>query len=1350
MKILFRLLVFFVVISIPLRGSGEEARIKKYYLKRYDNSVGLSQNTVTCILQDNLGFMWFGTKDGLNKFDGHTFTVFRHKIGDDSSLKDNNITVLLEGKDNKLWIGSYNGLFIYDMELERFIHFTKESLSTGSKINKPINSIIYDNKGILWISTQGQGLFSYDEETDILVHHIIDDVVSPDSKVQNLSVDSRGYLWFTIENTGLFYSKDRLQTYSEFKHEELNDFLTKGVIHSMLFDSSNRLYMVSDQHGFVEVNVITHQARKLLDSNIAGTKVFMRKIVQKTTNEFWVGTESGVFIVDINNLKYSHLTHELGDPYSLSDNAIHSLYKDREDNIWIGSYFGGVDYYSSQLALFEKYYPIPGQNGLSGERIGSFFESQNGTIWIGTGDGGLNMFSSQTKKITPVLKGKLHHNIHGIFDDGKYVWVGTFSKGFYKINLTDYSIIRHYTTEDKNCNLIYNSINVLYKDRDDLFWIGTGRGLQLFDEDTHNFITIDDLRGELVRDIKEDPSGNIYCATGVNGLFFFDKKKNTWSNYSYDMENIYSLPHNNVLSIFIDSQGQVWLTTQGGGFCRFDTENEKFIRYSTLNKLPNDVVYQILEDDNGLFWISTNEGLSHFNPETEEFFTYTLHDGLLSNQFNYNSSLRSREGVFYFGLLNGFVAFNPNDMSKIINSTNIVLTDFLLFNKKAIVNGSESPLKKSITFSDKVTLNHKQNYFSLKFANLSYQGLTRNQYIYKLEGFDSEWLSTNETNTVYYPNLKHGKYTFKLRLFDNEEVDLISLPIEISPPWWLSYYAFLFYSTVFACFIYFLYKYISDRNRLQEKRKMEIYDREKEREIYTAKIDFFTDIAHEIRTPLTLIKSPLENIMQNNVLSDEIQEDLEIISKNTTRLQDLTNQLLDFRKIEKKKFQLTFEKQNVTEILEEIILRFKPLIKLNNLTLKTEFSPNTIFAYVDKEALMKIVSNLLTNAIKNASTFIHIFLMDHSTADGGCFDLTVENDGEVVPVQKRETLFKPFFQYKAKTSDISNGTGLGLTLARSLAELHQGYLVMNEKEDVNSFHLSIPFIKENEEKTDISFEEKDDALHSPDKNSCDSEFNLDKRTILIVEDDRELLEYIYKLLSRIYNVLKATDGREAIEMLDKHVVNLVVTDIMMSNVDGYELCRQIKTNIAYSHIPVIFLTAKNSLSSKIEGLELGADTYIEKPFSNDFLVAAISNLLANRERLIDAFKKSPHILASATAALNKTDEAFMKTVYDVINSNMGNIEFSQEDFASLLNMSKSSLYRKIKGLFDVSPNDFIRINRVKKAAHLFEEGNDRVTEVCYIVGFNSPSYFSKCFHRQFGMTPTDYIESIKGNTKETR
>lgn len=1348
MKILFRVLILFVITSVPLLGFSEEFTANKYYFKRYDNSVGLSQNTVRCILQDKLGFMWFGTKDGLNKFDGHTFSVYRHVIGDKNSLRDNNITALLEGENNQLWIGSYYGLSIYDMEQEIFIHFSKKSTKTNSMIEKPVNNIIYDNEGVLWISTVGQGLFSYDEKNDILVHHVIDDVISENCNVQNLSIDTRGYIWFNIESIGLFYTKDRLSTYSEFKHEELNDFFTKGVIHSMLFDTSNRLYMVSDQDGFIELNVITHQVRKLLDSNIDGVKIYMRKLAQKETDEFWVGTELGLFIVDINTLKYSHLTHELGDPYSLSDNAIHSLYKDREGSMWVGSYFGGVDYYSSQLTVFEKYYPIPGQDGLSGERVGSFFETKNKDILIGTEDGGLNKFSYITKQITPLLKNKIHHNIHGILDDGKYLWVGTFSKGFYKINSTNYSIIHNYTTENKSYNLINNSINVLFKDNDNLFWIGTGGGLQLFDENSESFVTIDELEGELIRDIKEDSSGNIYCATGVNGLFIFNKKENLWLNYSHEIGNDYSLPHNNVLSIFVDSQGQVWLTTQGRGFCRFDSINEKFIRYSTLNKLPNDVVYQILEDDNGLLWISTNEGLTHFNPQTERFITYTINDGLLSNQFNYNSSLKSSDGLLYFGLVDGFISFNPNEMSKISNiNTNIVLTDFLLFNKKAVVNGANSPLKTSITFSDEVKLNHKQNYFSLRFADLNYQGLRLNQYIYKLEGFDTEWLLINETNTVYYPNLSHGNYTFKLRLFGKDEnTDLISLPIKISPPWWLSYFAFFFYLILFVFIIYLLHKYFSNRNRLQEKRKMEIYDREKEREIYTAKIDFFTDIAHEIRTPLTLIKSPLENIIQNNRLSDEVQEDLNIINKNTTRLQELTNQLLDFRKIEKRKFQLNFQTENITELLKDVVLQFKHLIKLNDLVLEVDCSQKPIFANVDKESLVKIFSNLLSNAIKNASTFIHVYLVETSTFNGISFNLTVENDGDVVPTQKREALFKPFFQYKAKDTDVKNGTGLGLALSRSLAELHKGYLIMNDKEDVNSFLLSIPIIKAISE-NDSFIDDRISISGNQEKNQNYHEFDTNKRNVLVVEDDRELLNYICKLLSKNYNVLKAVDGKGAIKILNDYVINIVVTDIMMSDMDGYELCRNIKFNIAYSHIPVIFLTAKNSLSSKIDSLELGADTYIEKPFSNDFLLASISNLLANRERLVYTFKNSPHILTDTTATLNKTDETFIKTVYDVISTNLGNADFNQEDFASSLNMSKSSLYRKIKGLFDVTPNDFIRINRVKKAASLFEEGNDRITEVCYLVGFNSPSYFSKCFQLQFGMTPTDFIKSIKVKTK---
>lgn len=1337
--ILFILFLFFL---IPVNGNEKEIENKRFFLKKLDNSVGLSQNTVTCILQDSLGFMWFGTKDGLNKYDGYSFTVFRRKIGDDHSLKENFITALCMGKDkHKLWIGTFSGICVYDMSQESFSHFTQKSSNTDIEISKPINDIMYDDKqGILWIATQGQGLFSYDEKRGILSNHSSHDAMV-NSDIRSITIDSRGFLWFTIEKVGLFYSTDNLSTVSQFVHKDLSDFMSVGTIHDMMCDSNNHLYMVSDQKGFISINPFSQKIRKFIDSDIGGNRVFMRRIVEFSENVFWIGTESGIYIIDTRTLQYSHFKHELGDPYSLSDNAIHSLYKDREGNMWIGSYFGGINYYSTQSAIFEKYYPIPGKKGMSGERVGEFCEDPSGDIWIATEDGGLNLLSSKTKQIIPFMTNELYNNIHGLYHDGKnHLWVGTFSEGFYKINLTNKNIT-HYKRETTNNALLDNNIYAIFKDHKKVLWIGTGIGLQLFNENTYSFITVEELKGKLIRDIVEDENGNIFCATGVNGLFSYNRQRKKWINYSYKMDDDKSLPHNNVLSIFIDSKKQVWITTQGGGFAKFNDSEGTFTRYSTYNKLPNDVAYQILEDEKGLFWISTNDGLLHFNPETENFFNYTLGDGLLSKQFNYQSALRASDGTFYLGSLNGFISFTPDIACKDNYASNVVLTDFLLFNKKVIVGDMESPLNQSITFLDKITLKHNQNYFSLKFANLNYNRKAY-QYLYKLEGFDSEWLPTNESNIIYYPNVKYGKFKFRLKTIDGDN-DLITFPIEILPPWWQSNYAYLIYTILILCLMYVIYRYLSKRNALKVERRLTLFEQDKEKEIYASKIEFFTNITHEIRTPLTLIKSPLENIIKNKNISEDIKEDLDVIEKNTERLQDLTNQLLDFRKVEKQLFHLTFEKYNIIELIDSILIRFNQLIRLNNLELNTKKTSNDLYAYVDKESIIKIVSNLLTNAIKNAETYINIEIVNRSIKGEKYFDLVIENDGDIIPMSQRNRIFKPFVQYHTDKPIQKTGTGLGLALARSLAELHQGYLMMDSVEEVNSFRLTIPYLQKWIKKTNGENIESTAIEFQVQKNN-----NADiTKTILVVEDDEALLAYMTRLLSSCYNILGATNGVKALKILENHVVNLVLTDIMMANMDGYDLCKEIKTNISSSHIPVIFLSAKNSLSSKIESLELGIDAYVEKPFSNEFLMATISNLLSNREKMIEAFKMSTYALTDSTI-LSKTDENFIKTIYKVIEENLENPEFDQDDFAMSMNMSKSSLYRKIKGLFDICPNDFIRLTKIKKAAQLFDGGNDRVAEVCYMVGFSSPSYFAKCFFRQFDVTPKDYIDSIRDQKKK--
>lgn len=510
---------------------------------------------------------------------------------------------------------------------------------------------------------------------------------------------------------------------------------------------------------------------------------------------------------------------------------------------------------------------------------------------------------------------------------------------------------------------------------------------------------------------------------------------------------------------------------------------------------------------------------------------------------------------------------------------------------------------------------------------------------------------------------------------------------------------------------------------------MEQFEREKERELYTAKIDFFTNVAHEIRTPLTLIKCPLGNVQASHSLPDDVKEDLEIMELNTNRLLDLVNQLLDFRKTETKGFQLNFMEQDVAGLLRNTYRRFQPLAHEKELELTID-TPENLNVSVDKEGLTKIISNLLTNAVKYSNSYIHIRLY----AEGDWMYLQVSNDGRIVPAEMREEIFKPFIQYKEGVINSVPGTGIGLALARSLAELHGGWLNMDGSLEENTFVLKLPLY--HVETIAIESVTTDDALQHSEMAKSESLLGY---TLLVVEDSKEIQTFIVKQLSSEYQIFTAENGVEALNVLKEQTVNLVISDVMMPEMDGMELCQHLKSDLETSHIPIVLLTARTTLQSKIEGMKLGADAYIEKPFSVEYLKVCIANLLNNREKLRMSFVNSPFVQTNSMA-LTKADEAFLKDLKEVVLENMQNPDFNLDDMASLLNMSRSSLNRKIKGVLDMTPNDYIRLERLKKAAQLLKEGNSKINEVCYTIGFNTPSYFAKCFQKQFGVLPKEFIK----------
>ncbi len=1312
-----------------------------YYLKSLNIRDGLSQNTVNAILQDRTGFMWFGTKDGLNRYDGLSFKSFKYDRTDKHSIGNNYILSLFEDIEGNIWVGTDVGLYIYYPQKDIFEPFKLQS-NENTTIDYAAAMITGDKNGNIWITAERQGIFHYNLHTHKLVNHTFKQFPFLTSNVNCVAFDNSGTAW--IYGNGLFYSKDGLRTIHPFVSADGKKVFDGDPIMRIILGAYNCFYVASVGGGIKEVNLGSGKVRDLLLTDEKNEKVWCRELMFFSDDELWIGCESGIYIYNLRTDKYVHLRSSMYDPYSLSDNAIYSLCKDREGGVWIGSYFGGINYYPHSYTYFERYYPKGVDGGLHGKRIREFCQDSQGKLWIGTEDGGLNRFDPVTKEFNFFVPSLGFTNVHGLCSVENELWVGTFSKGLKVIDTQTGKILRSYQYDGSPYSLNDNNVFAICKTTAGDIYIGTGCGLMRYNRQLNNFETIPELFGIFVYDIKEDTGGNLWLATYVNGVFRYDVVKKKWENYIHDEKDDKSLSNNKVLSIFEDSRRNVWVTTQGRGLCLFHPETESFTRYDKSNGLPNDVVYQVVEDEDRIFWLTTNKGLTRFDPSTGAIKVYTTANGLPSDQFNYRSSFKDKDGTIYFGSIDGLIAFNPTTFSENKYVPSAVITDFFLFNKEMRAETENSPLKKNITFSDKILLHADQNSFSFRLAALGYQAPKMNKLMYKLDGFDDDWLTVGESPLVGYSNLHYGNYVFRVKASNSDGVwstNETILHICILPPFYLSVWAYIIYILLCIGFFIYLYLYLKGRSNRKQQRQMEKFEQEKEREIYYAKFDFFTNVAHEIRTPLTLIKGPLENIILRRNLDVETSEDLNIMKQNTERLLSLANQLLDFRKTESQGFRLNFTKCNITEVLKETYLRFTPLAKQKELEFTLKVPDNNIYAHINREAFIKILSNLLSNAMKYAEKYVFITLEVKSAVENEEFHIRTINDGFLVPNAMKEEIFKPFVRFNTEENGrVTTGTGIGLALSRSLAELHRGSLKMTEENEANVFCLSLPTIQDNAITIDDQMVDYSGSYtEAQTKWEEHKENDGNRYTVLVVEDNPEMLSFVSRQLSHEYSILTAVNGEEALHLLDENFVNLIVSDVVMPLMDGFELCKTVKSKLDYSHIPIILLTAKTNIQSKVEGLELGADAYIEKPFSPEYLQAAISSLIKNRENLRQTFAKSPFVAAN-TMALTKADEEFIKRLNDIILSNLHSPEFSMEDIAEILNMSRSNFYRKIKGVLDLTPSEYLRIERLKRAAQLLKDGENRVSEICYMVGFNSPSYFSKCFLKQFGVLPKDFVE----------
>ncbi|MCH7403039.1 two-component regulator propeller domain-containing protein [Belliella kenyensis] len=1320
---------------------------QKPYFRHLGVEDGLSHNTVFTIYQDHKGFMWFGTKDGLNRYDGHTFKVYKNIQGDSNSLRNNHILSFHEDGENMLWIGTNAGISIYDPILEKFNPFDTMD-QNGEQVWGQILKIKEDPLGNIWIASSTAGVYRYQPNERKLIR-FSHDPNRPSSlgsgSVSSLTIDDKGIVWVGILGGGV----ERFIPANEsfLKHEKSAQILKKDLILEIFDLGGNDLLVGTKNNGLKLLNKETGGIKAILQEDHAGNKLFIRNIAKSDGQEIWISTEQGIYVYDFSQNTYKHFSQNPNDPYTLSDNATYSIYKDREGGFWIGTYFSGLNYLPNIPTNFEKFYPVINQNSIQGKRVREMVEDLDGNIWIGTEDAGLSKFNPIDKSFINFLPNKSknslsYHNVHGLLIDQNNLWISSHSQGL-KLDKLDIRSGRFDRLDQSALQnpLFDTDIFAICKDSNNNKWYGTISGVYLMRHGENQMNFFDKLSISFYYDILEDTDGNIWFATINNGLFCYKPSSDTVIHYLTNPNDKRSLPGNAIVTLFEDSKKNLWVGSEGYGLARFDRENDAFETIDLSMGLPSNTIYKILEDDLGQLWLSTNRGLVKYNSANQKIEVFTKSNGLLSDQFNYKSGLKASDGKLYFGSLNGFIVFDPKTFSKSSFEPKVTFTGLKLFNKEIIVGASDGILSHSITQTNKIVLTHDQSSLSLSFAALGFTQPESWKYLYKLEGFEKEWNQPVKSNEVSYPNLAPGNYTLLVKTI-NEQGEIsqeeANLSIVIKPP---------FYYSPLAYFIYFLLLMIliisiilSYRKRVQNRhqKNIEILEAQKEKEIFNAKIEFFTNITHEIRTPLTLIKGPLEIILKNEEkLEDNTKENLKIMEKNADRLIHLSNQLLDFRKAEKQSFQLNFVKTDISRVLIDLHYRFQPLAYSNQLKFEVTGIQDVYFADVDQEELIKIVSNMVSNAIKYAASYINIALV---TEEDTNFEIVVSNDGKLIDESYQEKIFEPFFQIDPdETNKPRQGTGLGLPLAKSLAELHGGNLSYSATyiNELNSFILKLP--KNQSHSFELDKIESEEFFDADDANFPNTSIKnaIEKQVILLVEDNRELQTFIETNLKNDYHILKANHGKDALRILEAHQVDLIISDIMMPVMDGITMCHQLKSDLLYSHIPVILLTAKNNIQSKLEGLEVGADVYIEKPFSVEYLILQAKNLLKYRDQVRDNFAKSPQVL-SVSIAHTKADEKFLHEINKIIDAEISNEQFGVNELAEKVHMSQSSLLRKIKGVSKLTPNEYIRLVRLKKAAELLSSGSLSISEVCVKVGFNSPSYFSKCFQKQFGELPKDY------------
>lgn len=1331
---------------------------------------GLSQGVVYCIYQDKQGLMWFGTGDGLNRYNGYEFTVFKNRKDDSASISNNLINCITEAANGQLWVGTGGGLCRYMPETETFTSYFQQN---GLPSNY-VKSLLIDSRQNLWVGADG-GLCRYDVLTDQFISYDLDGLLQ-NTRIFCILEDHNGEIWLGTRDAGLIRINPKTFQYKQYLNSKENfNSISSNHVYTLYEDSRKQLWVGTWEHGlnlFIpEKDCVNRIVAKKNSTGLNNNQI--RCISETRDGMIWIGTFEGLNIYNPREGTFQYCQRHNNENGSLSHNIINCMIYDQAGSTWLGTHGGGINIYNPVLGQFKLIDPkmkINHDYGLIGPMV-----EFKGKIWIGTEGGGLGCYDMKTENFryfdmrNPTRETLNSNTIKALCVNRDHLlWIGTYAAGIQIFNLEKQIFEKYY---DRSNGIENNIINDVFEDSSGNIWVGSNstEGIHVKTPSGNRFMVgfemkVDSKRVDFpwIRAICEPNTDELWFGSIYNGIFIY-KDGQTTRHISTANSNLSS---DYISVITEDSKNQIWIGTYGGGVNIYYPKINTIKNYTMSDGLLNDNITSIIEDSLSNIWIATMKGLSRFNPADSSFTNYSYQTNSFPiENLNLKAGLYASDGRLYYGGSNGIACFSPQRIIENEYAPPVILTQLLINNKLVRPNDGSKILKQVINKTREITLKYNQANLIITFAALNYIYPLNNQYSFFLDGYDEGWNEAGSLRQATYTNLPSGKYTLRIKacnnngLWNNKETQL---KINILPPPWSTWWAYLFYVlftiAVFSAVMFYFHTKIHLQNDLRLK-QLEKQSMEKTHQM---RINLFTNFSHELRTPLTLILDPVKNMVTDPELPPKYLEHLKLVHKNAERILLLVNQIMDFRKQESGNLKMKVGHGDLVKFLKEMVIIFGELTHPKGIKLSLLAKEEKILTWFDPFLLEKVLSNILSNAIKNThpggeiKVQAEILQPDQLPVTGlpqapFYAEISVKDTGKGIPENSLQNIFEPFFQVAEHDAAGVYGTGIGLHITKIIIEKHHGIIWAESPSGEGAcFKMILPVNDALFREDEIELAERSyqaEPVTNPDTKELSTSVNTKgfrqkQPLVIVIDDNSDIRSYMKNNLSQDFKVYEAENGETGWQLAQELSPDLIISDIMMPVMDGLELCRKLKNDLHTSHIPVILLTARITILQIKEGLQTGADDYITKPFEAELLKVKANNIILNRKRIKEAFVKNFNVNLPGPITGNP-DDIFLTRAYDFVKQNIGNADLSIEQFGEQLQLSRTHLYRKIKALTGMSPSLFISTLRLKVAAELLLDTSLTVSEISYKVGFNNPSYFTSSFKRLYGVAPTDYVSMRK-------